>query len=156
MIEGGHFLRFYYKTEQRFLADIEHSDKKLYTSIKDYFHENMKISALRVQNYQNILTFFLAFNFAFLFLFACSLTLKKIKRVYKIRRRRKKTSKRTESSQQHRFTLKNLRKIIKFEVSDSRCFCLFDLKGTWKPGSVFNNTKFEKPIEPGSNQNHLG
>lgn len=64
---------------------MQSSGKKTYTDLKSFIGDHTKVSILLIENYINILIFFFAFDFLLLVLFACSLLLKKMKRVLKIR-----------------------------------------------------------------------
>lgn len=142
MIEAGHFQKFFYTTEQRFLARIETSDKKIYNSLKDYSSENTKISAMLIQNCKNVFLVFFSLNLFYFLLFVCSLLLKKIREAYKLRnisfkktkKRKKKVSIRTSSS------VSSLFPPIQLEALDSRYFYLLVLKDSQK--TEFNHTRF--------------
>lgn len=79
----GHFLRLFHKVEQRYLAKIESSDKKIFRSVKDFADNRTKITGLLIQNCKTVFFFFFALNMLLLVSFACSLLLKKIKNLFK-------------------------------------------------------------------------
>lgn len=81
-IETGHYWRLFYRTQRRFLAKMESSGKKIYSSLKDFVGENTKISNVLIQNCKNVLLAFFSFNSLLLVLFIGSLLLKRIKKKF--------------------------------------------------------------------------